>query len=192
MSRGCWRSAAVVDARRHPGVEWRQLDPVPRDAWQAEDDGEGFYGVDFGEDDDEDRIVGINLDNEAHGTASPCIGRLAKLEYLNLGFNDITSLPREMGNLTSLDTMSLYKNQLESVPDEIGDCVSLKTLELRRNLIAQLPTSIGRLTALETAHFSRNVLTSVPAELGQLAGNLKKLELKKNEGLTASSRLSGR
>ena len=91
-----------------------------------------------------------------------------------------------------MDTLSLYKNQLEKVPDELGDLRSLTTLELRQNQLAALPATLGKLMALETAHFSRNALTSVPAELGQLAGNLKKLELKKNPGLKTVPAAIGR
>jgi hypothetical protein len=67
-------------------LEWRARDPALRHSWQAEDDGEGFFGVEFGEGEDEDRVVGINLTNEGLTGALPaCLGGLDKLTHLNLG-----------------------------------------------------------------------------------------------------------
>ena len=45
---------------------------------------------------------------------------------MNLGDNQLTSVPAEIGQLTSLRELVLYDNQLTSLPAEIGQLASLR------------------------------------------------------------------
>ena len=47
------------------------------------------------------------------------------LRVLQLGDNQLTSLPAEIGQLTSLMVLDLRGNQLTSLPAEIGQLTSL-------------------------------------------------------------------
>lgn len=167
-------------------LEWREACLELQKCWPGEsevNEDTGFYGVEFGEYDDVDRVVSIKLDDERlTGEIPAAIGRLSALKHLSLGFNQLTNVTPEIGRLTSLETLALHKNQLKSVPDELGNLQSLKMLDLRLNQLSSLPASLAQLATVEIARFSGNMLTSIPTQLNQLA-SLRKLELKKNPGL---------
>ena len=67
--------------------------------------------------------------------------------------------------LDSLEELWLY-NQLTSVPAEIGQLTSLEKLDLWDNQLTSVPAEIGQLTSLEVLGLSYNHLTSLPAEIG--------------------------
>ena len=75
----------------------------------------------------------------AHGAEEVC-----------LDYNQLTSVPAEIGQLTSLEQLNLDCNQLTSVPAEIGQLTSLRRLNLRRNQLTSLPAEIGQLTSLRS------------------------------------------
>ena len=74
---------------------------------------------------------------------------------MNLGDNELTSVPAEIGQLTSLEELSLSDNQLTSVPAEIGQLTSLTELYLSGNQLTSVPAEIGQLTALEELDLGR-------------------------------------
>ena len=43
----------------------------------------------------------------------------------------IETLPRNIGKLEKLETMEMWDNELDSIPEEISQLKNLKTLELR-------------------------------------------------------------
>ena len=55
-------------------------------------------------------------------------------------------------------------NQLTSVPAEVGQLTSLMWLYLGYNQLTSVPTEVGQLTSLVTMGLGDNPLTSVPAE----------------------------
>ena len=55
------------------------------------------------------------------------IGNLYNLEFLDISYNDLTSLP-EMGNLQDLRTIHLEKNPLTFLPLHLGNIPNLKNL----------------------------------------------------------------
>ena len=50
----------------------------------------------------------------------------ASLKILKLEYNDLISLPDEIGQLTSLEEVHLTGNKLDSLPDTIGQLTNLK------------------------------------------------------------------
>merc|ERR1712086_865084 len=48
-------------------------------------------------------------------------------------YNQMTSIPSEIGLLTGLEELYLYNNQITSLPSEIGLMTFLQTLDLRGN-----------------------------------------------------------
>ena len=52
---------------------------------------------------------------------------------MNLRFNNLTNLPKEIGNLTQLNTLYLTHNNLTELPTEIGNLNNLKFLDLSNN-----------------------------------------------------------
>lgn len=59
---------------------------------------------------------------------------LSALTELDLRFNQLTSLPPEIGNLTNLTKLNLEGNELMSLPESIGNLTNLTDLDLDRNL----------------------------------------------------------
>ena len=104
---------------------------------------------------------------------------LALLKILNLDFNDLTSIPAEIGNLALLQELSLYNNKLTSIPAEIGNLASLQVLYLNGNNLTSISAEIGNLASLQTLYLSNNKLTLIPVEIGNLV-SLKYLYLDNN------------
>jgi hypothetical protein len=111
------------------------------------------------------------------------IGQLAKLETLNLTGNQLTVLPEGIGKLANLRVLYLSHNQLAAVPEGIGKLANLQMLYLHSNQLAAVPEGIGNLAKLQTLSLSNNELMAVPEGIGKLA-NLQKLWLQNNQ-LTA-------
>ncbi len=54
------------------------------------------------------------------------IGKLKKLEYLDIRYNLLTTLPAEIGNLTQLKYLYLNDNHLVSLPKELWQLKNIK------------------------------------------------------------------
>ena len=61
-----------------------------------------------------------------------------RLTYLNLNYNQLTSLPESIGNLSNLEYLDLFYNQITSLPESIGDLSSLLYLMLSSNKLTSL------------------------------------------------------
>lgn len=60
------------------------------------------------------------------------------LELLDLSYNDISTLPPEIGNLASLNYLNLAGNNLTNLPSQISSLLNLNTLILNGNIIPDL------------------------------------------------------
>ena len=122
---------------------------------------------------------------------------------LDLGGNDLTSLPPEIrqlkqqqdqaseGTLAAVMTeenpeqdteLDLRGIDLTSLPPEIGQLNNLTSLFLEDNQLKSLPPEIGQLTNLTRLDLEDNDLTSLPPEITQLT-NLTELDLGGNRQL---------
>jgi hypothetical protein len=137
---------------------------------------------------------GITAQNKNYTEISPEIGKVevqygvnfehnllksipVELTLLNcnalfLGFNQLETLPKEIGNMIKLENLMLFNNKLKSLPEEIGRLINLKCLRVDNNELETLPSSIGNLSQLESLHAENNKISKIPDEVG----NLKKLE----------------
>ncbi|KAL5547498.1 hypothetical protein UlMin_002729 [Ulmus minor] len=150
-------------------------------------------------------VSGLELSGSIPDTT---IGKLTKLQTLDLSNNKITTLPSDLWSLDSLKALNLSSNQisgslpsnignfglLESfdvsnnnfsgeIPDSISSLVSLRVLKLDRNGFEQsIPTGILRCQSLVTVDLSSNRLTgSLPDGFGAAFPKLKSLNLAGNE-----------
>jgi len=80
-------------------------------------------------------------DNNLHELILPMSKNqvLTKLEYLNLGFNQLDRLPEELTLLTSLRVLKVPNNLIEYVPEFITHMKNLHKLEVTSNPIVQPP-----------------------------------------------------
>ena len=116
------------------------------------------------------------------------LGMLASFEVewvlniteLDLGENELTSLPESITNLTQLESLYLYDNKLTSLPESIGNLTLLQNLSLSSNQLTELPETIGNLTQLKTLTISANQLTELPESIGNLT-LLKTLDIRGNQ-----------
>lgn len=127
----------------------------------------GWYGVNT---DSEGNITSLFLgSNNLVGSLPPSINDLANLYYLQLSFNDISSLPPDFGlGWTEILSVELGYNELTSLPDSFGaDWGELITLSLDSNQISTLPNSFGETWgSIEYLNLSKNQLTELPGFFG--------------------------
>lgn len=117
------------------------------------------------------------------------------IEMINLGGNQLTSLPNEITQFTKLRILFFANNHFTSIPIPLGSMPSLYMLSFKANKLTQihpqslspsihwliltdnhiesLPPTIGQLSFLRKFLFAGNKITSLPTEME----NCKELEL---------------
>ncbi|CAK4611594.1 hypothetical protein LEN26_001603 [Aphanomyces euteiches] len=106
-------------------------------------------------------------DNNLHSIER--IGLLAEtpLAILDLGQNQLESLPDEMGTLVHLKELWVTNNKLTTISEAVLRLPQLTMLHLSNNSISSVPSSIGLATSLQVLSLDNNQLTDLPAEIGQ-------------------------
>ncbi len=72
-----------------------------------------------------------------------------KLINLNLSYNKISDLPKEIGNLKQLTNLNFFNNNLITLPKEIGKLTNLKNLLLDGNNLEEYPVELADLKKLD-------------------------------------------
>ncbi|XP_051149462.1 probable LRR receptor-like serine/threonine-protein kinase At2g24230 [Andrographis paniculata] len=90
------------------------------------------------------------------------IGKMVKLQHLDLSSNQITALPSDFWSLNSLTHLDLSLNRLSGeLSNNIANFAQLRTLDLSsNNFSGSIPESIGVLTSLTALNLSYNVFDS--------------------------------
>ena len=172
------RAALVALYEATDGPHW-----LNNENWLTDAPLREWYGIDT---DASGRVIQIDLsgfwDDDirqyvSHGLSGiipPELGRLAKLETLNLSYNALTgTIPPELWGLRNLEALDLMRNSLRGViPPELGGLANLRTLRLRENLFRdRIPPELGGLANLEILDLQHNELTGpIPPELRALTG----------------------
>ncbi len=108
------------------------------------------------------------------------IGSLSALQRINLDYNHLKSLPSEIGNLVNLKVLHLCDNELESLPSGFSKLNNLQYLDLQLNLLESFPQELINLTNLLQLGLAYNQLSSLPPDVGNLT-NLEVLSLHNNK-----------
>lgn len=116
----------------------------------------------------------------------PELGRLQHLKILDLEGNRLKSLP-SFSQLKKLEQLNSGRNQISSLPSGISGCEQLSELNLCCNQLKKLPSGLFQLKFLRNLNLSDNQLSSLPARIGQLSW-LASLDLSHNR----LSRLTGK
>jgi len=128
----------------------------------------------------------INLSNLAEDT-------VRHLKYIVLSFNNLTTIPTEigflknlvelqfaengiksegihpaLGSLKKLEVLSFYRNDLDSIPPFIFELRNLKELDLYYNRIEKMPEELGNLKNLERFYIAHNRFYGIPESIGEL------------------------
>ncbi|KAL3629612.1 hypothetical protein CASFOL_026834 [Castilleja foliolosa] len=116
-------------------------------------------------DENGENIVKLELSGLGLSGAIPdnTIGKLVKLESLDLSNNKITALPNDFGGLGSLKFLNLSYNQITGIiPSSIGNFAHLRRLDFSfNNFHGCIPEAISSLTKLQVLSLSNNRLDSI-------------------------------
>jgi len=104
------------------------------------------------------------------------IAQLKNLRLLSLDHNQITHLPADL----AIKILSLDANNLSNIPPEIYTYKNLWSLDLGGNKFKSVPKRLLKLDKLEYITFSQNKLKRVPYFLRRLP-NLKQLDISQNQ-----------
>ena len=126
------------------------------------------------------RVVGLDLSDYKLGVLPEALFELEGLIVLNLNYNGLGELPKEIGKLSKLRELYLYKNKIKYFPEEFWGLENLEKLDLKGNGIRELPKGIGHLKKLVELDLSHNKYLNLPEEFWGLE-NLEKLDLSFNE-----------
>ncbi|KAI5320805.1 hypothetical protein L3X38_040513 [Prunus dulcis] len=94
------------------------------------------------------------------------IGKLTKLQTLDLSNNKITGLPSDLWSLGSLKYLNLSHNQISgSLPNNIGNFGLLESFDLSsNNFSGEIPAAISSLVSLRVLKLSQNLFeNSIPS-----------------------------
>lgn len=124
----------------------------------------------------EDGYIDVNMNPNTvffSGSLPREIGKLTKLEYLNLARCGFTGeLPEELGNLTSAIWIDLTESRYTgSIPASLGKLKNLTSLMLADNqLTGNIPEELCEAESLETLIVSDNQLSGpIPSNIGHLS-----------------------
>ncbi|XP_071375036.1 protein flightless-1 homolog isoform X4 [Centroberyx affinis] len=131
------------------------------------------------------RAVVARANNLKNSGVPDDIFQLDDLSVLDLSYNQLTEIPRDLENSRNMLVLNLSHNGIDSIPNQLSQLpamVALQTLHLRNTQRTQsnMPTSLEGLTHLADVDLSCNDLTRVPECLYSL-GSLKRLNLSSNQ-----------
>ncbi|MBA0694115.1 hypothetical protein Goari_004440, partial [Gossypium aridum] len=86
------------------------------------------------------------------------IGKLAKLQFLDLSNNKITALPSDIWSLGSLKWLNLSSNQISgSLPNNVGNFGLLEVIDLSgNNFSGEIPATVTSLLSLQVLNLAGN------------------------------------
>ncbi|XP_069496213.1 leucine-rich repeat and calponin homology domain-containing protein 1 isoform X2 [Ambystoma mexicanum] len=112
-------------------------------------------------------LEALNLYHNCIKCIPDAIGHLQMLTYLNVGRNQLSSLPACLCGLP-LKVLIASNNKLGCLPEEIDQLQHLMELDVSCNEITLLPRQIGRLKSLRELNIRRNYIQDLPPELVEL------------------------
>ena len=102
------------------------------------------------------------------------------IDILDMSFNKLTEIPKEIFNLTNLKTLNISNNQITEIPKEIFNLTNLTYLDISNNKIKEIPKEIFNLTNLTDLYVSNNQISEMPKEICNLT-NLTDLYVSNNQ-----------
>ncbi|XP_041924858.1 leucine-rich repeat and IQ domain-containing protein 4-like isoform X1 [Alosa sapidissima] len=93
------------------------------------------------------------------------ITQLTKLKELYLDNNNLVGLPNSIGKMQRLQVLDLHNNKLKALPKTIGCLTGLKKLYLQTNNLSSLPVDFSNLRNLGILTLTENPMTAPPLEV---------------------------
>ncbi|CAM9780683.1 unnamed protein product [Pylaiella littoralis] len=110
----------------------------------------------------------LNLGRNQLGSLPPELGKVGTLETLWVDDNAITNFPQSVLQLKRLQELRLSGNRISEVPEDIAALSDLRVLALDNNEIKTVPKAIGKLSQLRFLLLRQNELEELPDEVGDL------------------------
>ena len=82
---------------------------------------------------------------------------------LNLDKSELYTIPNALLNLKNLHRLSLYSKKIYELPESFGQLQNLSSLDLSDNQLKDLPASFGQLQNLSVLVLENNQLKELPA-----------------------------
>lgn len=114
----------------------------------------------------------LNYAHQNLTSVGPDIYNQTDATQLILSYNNLTSLPSQMGNLDKLQVLKVDHNQLKGALIAEIRKMPLVTLDASYNNMTGMPAEIGQLSQLQTLNYSYNKINTLPNEIA----NLKQLK----------------
>ncbi len=130
-----------------------------------------------------DVVRSLVLAEKGLTTLPPEIGKLTRLEHLDVSSNALTELPVEIGALQSLRVLNLYNNRLHALPDAMAGLTHLERLNLSNNPWDALPAWLPELPSLKHLElvFFRETFEPFPSAVLR---SMKRLESLSMQGVS--------
>lgn len=106
----------------------------------------------------------------SHRTPQLSLLHLRYVRHINLSFNQLETVPPEMGVLKVLEKLDLSNNKLSTLPDSLRRCKNLTELNISANRFSLLPEPIGFIDSLTKLHVGENQFTEFPSALVKMRG----------------------
>lgn len=99
----------------------------------------------------------------------------AKMVYLAVNDNALTTLPPEIGLCSNLEVFDCMKNLLTALPPELGKCKSLRILNFANNSVSHIPEAIlAQCEHLEAIQCANNAFEAFSSDARENAEHLKR------------------
>lgn len=152
-----------------------------------------------------EKVYRLNLSNQEINLSNEQWKLFINLEYLNLKYDGLKQIPKEISNLKRLKILDLSGNEFNELPSEFSNLNNLeelylndeknlklsetlkvlaklpklKSLHLENDNLEELPNEINKLKSLESLYLNENKFKTIP-NLKPL-DHLKFLDLRKND-----------
>jgi Leucine-rich repeat (LRR) protein len=94
----------------------------------------------------------------------PEVGNYARLMYLDLSQNNLSTLPEEFSNIGTLSSLILNDNKFTEFPSCIGNFIWINNLVLSHNNITKIPEDMGSVL-IEELELTDNQIREIPESL---------------------------
>ena len=129
-------------------------------------------------------IISLDLSFNQIQSLPDEIGLLKTMKHFNCACNALNELPTSIGRLRRMNELKLNGNKLSTLPDQIGLCCRLSKLYLNENALVSLPHSIAECSSLTILHLQNNNLTFLPLKMSTSKGTLVEINLENNPDLS--------
>lgn len=114
-------------------------------------------------------LIDLNLSYNELVEIPKQLFELAQLKFLKLDFNKIAVLPSEIIAFKNLEFFSISNNKLVTLPENIIHLQNLKCLNIGKNLLKQMNIELTCLENLEILYIYGNLLESFPVSFRNMA-----------------------